>query len=164
MALRAAFIPIALAVPALLAPPLVRFGPNWPVPLRRSLAFIVCLVPSTAPLACDSANHPGMTFLIAILGVIVTLKAIDWLSNPRHEDQPLRVRLALTFWPLMVIGGGFCMNARMPGTPIVFGRSCSMISSTECCRCSSGFMCAKITPEFMPCIPGTNTPTSEISG
>jgi hypothetical protein len=27
------------------------------------------------------------------------LKAIDWLSNPRYEDQPRRVRLSLSIWP-----------------------------------------------------------------
>jgi MBOAT, membrane-bound O-acyltransferase family len=103
MALRAAFVLIALGIPALLAPILVRRGRGLSVQVRTFLAFIVCLVPSTAPLACDPANHPGTTFLIAILGGIVTLKAIDWLSNPRHEDQHLRVRLALAFWPALQI-------------------------------------------------------------
>ena len=31
------------------------------------------------------------------------LKTIDWLSNPRHEDEPLRVWLALSFWPALEI-------------------------------------------------------------
>lgn len=100
---RAAAVVILLGVPALLAPPLARLGRRLPAPARRALGSIVCLAPAAGPFACDRVHHPGMTVLIAILGSIVTLKAIDWLANPRHEDQPLRVRLALTFWPALQI-------------------------------------------------------------
>jgi hypothetical protein len=41
--------------------------------------------------------------LIAILGGIVMLKAIDWLANPRQQRDRVRVWLALTFWPTLEI-------------------------------------------------------------
>ena len=102
-AIRVAFVLVVLGVPSLLAPLLVRFRPRIPAPLWRSLAVIVCLVPLSAPFAWVRTDRPGHTVLIAILGGIVMLKAIDWLSNPRHEDQPLRVWLALSFWPALEI-------------------------------------------------------------
>jgi MBOAT, membrane-bound O-acyltransferase family len=94
---------VVLGVPSLLAPVLVRFGWSLPGPVRRSLASIVCLVPLSAPFLWGPTNHPWITMLIAILGGIVMLKAIDWLAYPRYEDQPLRVWLALTFWPALQI-------------------------------------------------------------
>jgi hypothetical protein len=51
--------------------------------------------------------------LIAILGGVVMLKAIDWLSNPRCRDQPWRVRLALSFWPALEIED---VGVRIEGT------------------------------------------------
>jgi hypothetical protein len=41
--------------------------------------------------------------LIAVLGGIVMLKAIDWLANPRRQCDLVRVWLALTFWPTLEI-------------------------------------------------------------
>jgi hypothetical protein len=100
---RVAFVLVALGIPSGLAPLLVRFRRGIPGPLWRSLAVVVCLVPLVAPLVAGRMKRPGLTMLIAIPGGIVMLKAIDWLSNPRHEDQPLRVWLALTFWPALEI-------------------------------------------------------------
>ena len=54
-------------------------------------------------MAVVGTGRPGFTMIVAILGGIVMLKAIDWLANPRHEDEPLRVLLALTFWPALQI-------------------------------------------------------------
>lgn len=112
-AFTAAFILITLGVPALLAPPLARLGRRLPVPVRWAIAALVCIVPMTAPLACDRTRHPGSTLLVAILGAIVALKTIDWLANPRHEDQPWRVRLALTIWPGLQIED---VGVRIDGT------------------------------------------------
>ena len=99
MPYRAEFVLIALGATSLLAPLLVRRGRGLPIFAWRMLAIVLCILPMTAPLACRSADHPGFTLAIAVFGVIVTLKAIDWLANPRCEDQPLRVGLALSIWP-----------------------------------------------------------------
>jgi hypothetical protein len=97
------FVLVALGVPSLSAPLLVRFGRRLPRRVWRSFGFIICLVPALAPLAWIPSNRPGMTMLIAIAGGIVALKAIDWLANPRFEDQPWRVWLSLTLWPALQI-------------------------------------------------------------
>jgi hypothetical protein len=102
-AVRVAIVLAALGLPSLLAPLLVRFRRRRPGAPWRILAAIVCLVPLSAPCVLFGTGRPGVTMLIAILGGIVMLKAIDWLANPRREDERLRVRLALTFWPALEI-------------------------------------------------------------
>ncbi|MHB1561361.1 MAG: MBOAT family O-acyltransferase, partial [Isosphaeraceae bacterium] len=41
--------------------------------------------------------------IVAIVGVVNLLKAIDWLAHPRFEDDRLRVVLALSVWPALWI-------------------------------------------------------------
>jgi hypothetical protein len=102
-ALRVAFVLIALGVPSLSAPLLVRHGTGLPRPVWRFFAFLICLAPALAPLAWIPSQRPAIAMLIAIAGGIVALKAIDWLSDPRCEDQPLRIWLALAIWPALQI-------------------------------------------------------------
>ncbi len=125
-ALRIVVLLFAVGSPSVLAPLLVRFGRGLPRPLWRFFGFIICLVPSLAPLAWMPSNRPGITMLIAILGGIVAIKAIDWLSNPRHEDQPLRVWLALTFWPALQIEDvGVRIDAGVPRMAVAARRLAS---------------------------------------
>jgi MBOAT, membrane-bound O-acyltransferase family len=102
-ALRVVLVLAALGMPALFAPLLVRFGERLPRRVWRFFASIICVVPFLAPLAWLGSKHPGTRLLVAILGGIVALKAIDWLANPRHADHPWQVRLALTFWTALEI-------------------------------------------------------------
>jgi MBOAT, membrane-bound O-acyltransferase family len=103
-AIRAAAILAALATPAILAPALVRVRSCVPSIVSKWCATLVCLVPLGAPwgLAGTSAS-PLLIWLVTIAGAIVMLKAIDWLFEPRFDDDLMRVRLALTFWPALQI-------------------------------------------------------------
>ncbi len=102
-AFRIAIVLATIGIPALLAPLLVPSCRRRPGTTWRVLAAIVCLIPLSAPLAVAGRGRPGFTMIVAILGGIVMLKAIDWLANPRHQDERLRVLLALTFWPALQI-------------------------------------------------------------
>jgi hypothetical protein len=93
----------ALGTPALLALLLVRARGRLPARWWTRLAGVVCLVPLSAPWALAGTRHSLAIVLVAILGGIVMLKAIDWLACPRQADQPVRVWLALTFWPSLQI-------------------------------------------------------------
>jgi hypothetical protein len=116
-ALRAAAALCALGTPALFAPLLVgargRIAAGW----WRALAGIVCLVPLGTPWVLVGTQRPRLMFLVAILGGIVMLKAIDWLASPRRADDLVRVGLALTFWPALEIED---VGNRIPG---VLGRA-----------------------------------------
>jgi hypothetical protein len=94
---------VALGIPALLAPPLVRARGHIPAWSWNLLAALVALVPLSAPWLCAGARRPLTIVLVAILGGIVMLKAIDWLRFPRQEDDLIRVWLALSFWPCLEI-------------------------------------------------------------
>src|ERR1017187_6229615 len=59
------------------------------------------------------------------------------------------------------MGGGFCMNTIRLGMVAIWGRSCSIIWSTEWVRCSRGFMLVNMNAWFPPT---TNTPTCAMSG
>ncbi len=102
-AFRIAIVLTTVGIPALLAPLLVRSRRRRPGTIWRVLAAIVCLIPLSAPMAVAGMGRPGITMIVAILGGIVMLKTIDWLANPRHQDERLRVFLALTFWPALQI-------------------------------------------------------------
>ncbi len=67
-------------------------------------AAIVCIIPSLAPWFSVKVTSPVVTWLIAIAGGVVMLRAIEWLARPRYADDRLRVVLALTFWPALEIG------------------------------------------------------------
>ncbi len=103
LALRIAFVLAVVGAPSLFAPLLVQFGGRLPRPVWRFFASMICLAPWLAPLPWVASRPSGVTLLVAILGGIVGLKAIDWLANPRHEDHPWLVRLALTFWTALEI-------------------------------------------------------------
>jgi hypothetical protein len=102
-AFRIAIVLATVGIPALLAPLLVRSRRRRPGTTWKVLAAIVCLIPLSAPMAVAGMGRPGFTMIVAILGGIAMLKAIDWLANPRHRDERLKVFLALTFWPALQI-------------------------------------------------------------
>src|SRR5262249_29924308 len=92
-----------LGVPAVCAPLLVRARGRLPSRLWRLLAAIIVLIPLSAPWLLVKSRRPLVPCLVAILGGIVMLKAIDWLARPRQEGALVRVGLALTFWPALEI-------------------------------------------------------------
>jgi hypothetical protein len=102
-AIRVVAILSVLGTPAVFAPPLVRARGRIPRMPWGLLAVVICLIPLTAPLWLIGTQRPRLTMLIAILGGIVMLKAVDWLAAPRCESDLVRVWLALTFWPALEI-------------------------------------------------------------
>jgi MBOAT, membrane-bound O-acyltransferase family len=112
--LRVAIVLITLGLPSLMAALLVSFRLSRPGTIWRVLAALVCLIPLSAPMAVVGRGRPGITMIVAILGGILMLKAIDWLANPRNEDEPLRVLMALTFWPALQIED---VGVRIVGIP-----------------------------------------------
>jgi hypothetical protein len=102
----------ALGVPAVLAPLVAGLRGRLPAGSWRLLAAIVCLVPLSAPWALAGSRQALVIVLVTILGGIVMLKAIDWFSRPRPENDLVRVWLALTFWPTLEIEE---VGIRIPG-------------------------------------------------
>ncbi len=105
IAFRVLLVLIALGLPALLAPWLAALRRLHPV---RGFATwlpsaLLCLVPASAPSALAGTGRTRLIFVVAILGVVVMLKTIDWLARPRFEEDRSRVVLALTFWPTLQI-------------------------------------------------------------
>lgn len=99
MATRVVAVLIALATPGLFAPFLARLQGKIPAGLWTLQAGIICIVPLSAPFWLIRIRNSRIIFLIGILGGIVMIKAIDWLASPQGLGNPLRVLLALTFWP-----------------------------------------------------------------
>ncbi len=102
-AIRLAILLGALGTPAVFAPILVRARNGIPRPVCRLLAVIVCVVPLFASWTLIGIARPLIVILVTILGGIAMIKAIDWLCEPRQENDLVRVWLALTFWPTLEI-------------------------------------------------------------
>jgi hypothetical protein len=96
---RVTIILALLLMPAVCASVLAR---GWAGTRRapwRLAAAVVCLVPLGAPWIVAGRARPVVTWLIAILGGIAMIRAIDWFANPRQEGDLVRIWLALTVWP-----------------------------------------------------------------
>lgn len=111
-AIRVALVLSALGSPAIFAPLLVRSGGRIPRRLWGLLAVVICLIPMSAPIWLIGTRRPGLTMLIAVMGGIVMIKAVDWLAAPRNENDLVRVWLILTFWPALEIED---VRVRIPG-------------------------------------------------
>jgi hypothetical protein len=92
-----------LSVPALCAPALARARGAMPPKMWLIAAIIVCSMPVLAPWLGVGVTSPLAIWLIAIVGAIGALRAIDWLARPRYTDETLRVTLALSVWPALEI-------------------------------------------------------------
>lgn len=105
LAFRAAAVLLLLISPALLGPRLAELARRRPATSLASWlpSAILCLVPAAAPWVLVGAAGPIVLLIVAIAGVVVMLKAIDWLAHPRFEDDRPRVALALSVWPALWI-------------------------------------------------------------
>jgi hypothetical protein len=92
-----------LSVPALCAPLLARARGMMRPKLWLFAAAIVSLIPVAAPWLTAGVTSPLTTLLIAIVGTIGAIRAIDWLAHPRYADDRLRVILALSVWPALEV-------------------------------------------------------------
>jgi hypothetical protein len=92
-----------LAMPALFAPFLARVRGRISARAWSSCATLLCFEPLLAPWIVSGRASPLATWLVAIAGGIVMIRATDWLLNPRLEGDLIRVWLALTVWPALEI-------------------------------------------------------------
>jgi hypothetical protein len=88
-----------LTLPALCAPVLARLRGQLPGRTWGFLASLTCLVPLSAPWIVAGRVSPLVTWLVAIIGGIAMIRAIDWLASPRQQGNLIRVWLVLTVWP-----------------------------------------------------------------
>ncbi len=102
-AFRVAILLGVLGTPAVFAPLLVRARSRIPGRIWGLLAVAVSLAPLFAPWTLVGVTRPLVVILVAIAAGIVMIKAIDWLCNPRQQNDLIRVWLALTFWPALEI-------------------------------------------------------------
>jgi len=100
---RVAAVLAILAVPALCAPLLARARSRMPRRLWCSCAGLIAVAPLAVPWVVARRASPLSVWLVAIAGAITMVKAIDWLSRPRQEQDLIRVWLVLTVWPALAI-------------------------------------------------------------